>query len=75
MSRVTVSGPGCDEKHDSPELGLSLAINRASSAAKRREEATFYVRDIDGNVVGQAESFTDGSVNIYGTMPLVEVAA
>lgn len=72
---VTISGPGCDEKRDAPQLGLSLAITRANQAAMRREESTFYVRNADGNVVGQAESFADGSVNIYGSMPLVEVAS
>lgn len=75
MSKVTVSGPGCDEKHESPELGLSLAINRASSAAKRREEATFYVRNADENVVGTAEAHSDGSVDVYGQMALVEASS
>jgi hypothetical protein len=70
---VTISGPGCDEKRDDPQVGLSLAITRASEASRRREESTFYVRNLDGNVVGQAESFADGSVSVYGTMPLVEV--
>ena len=41
----------------------------------RHEEATFYVRNQDGNVVGQAESFADGSVSVYGTMQLIEVAS
>ena len=72
---VTVSGPGCDEKSEEPKLGLSLAINKANQAAMRHEEATFYVRNQDGNVVGQAESFADGSVSVYGTMPLIEVAS
>jgi hypothetical protein len=71
---VTVSGPGCDEKRDDPTIGLSLAITHANRTARHREESTFYVRDGDGNVVGQAESFADGSVSVYGSMPLVEVA-
>ncbi len=66
MSKVTISGPGCDETREGVGPGLSLATTHANRAAMRREEVTFYVRDLDGNTLGTAESTDRGGVIVHG---------
>lgn len=61
----TVSGPGVDRNgYDTGGIGLSAAITFASRATG---EATYYVRDPDGNIFGHAERVEDGVVRITRT--------
>lgn len=68
MSRGShvVTGPDLEVAADSASLGLSRAITAGSGAAHRREEATYYVRDRDDEVVGRVEGHADGTVTILG---------
>ncbi len=70
----TVSGRGFDHPADSADLGLSLAINLASRAARERIAASFYVRTAAGNVVGRTDSFEDKSVNVLGPSHFAKAA-
>lgn len=75
QGRFTVSGRGFDHPAENADLGLSFAINLASRASREHVEASFYVRDPGGNVVGRADAFEDGSVSILGEEQLRAVAA
>jgi hypothetical protein len=71
----TVSGRGFDHPAENADLGLSFAINLGSRASQERAEATFYVRDPDGNCVGRVDSLPDGTISIYGPEHFRAVAA
>lgn len=72
-STVTVSGPGVEQVKPGVGSGLSFATTLASHAAKNRIEASFYVREHDGTVVGRADS--DGRVAYtYGPDALAVMA-
>lgn len=72
---VTVSGPGLDRRAPSPAVGLSVAITHANRASMRREEASFYVRDRDGAVIGRADADGQGGVQVLGAAALQIPAA
>lgn len=73
--KFTVSGRGFDHPAENADLGLSFAINLASRASRERVEASFYVRDPEGDLCGRADSFTDGSVSILGREQLKAMSA
>jgi hypothetical protein len=65
-ARYTVTGPEVDRKAESAALGLSAAITVANEATRGGVEASFYVRDPSGKVVGRTDADGHGNVNIYG---------
>lgn len=48
--RFTLSGPGIDRSYETAGVALSAALTYAERL--RKTEGTFYVRDLDGTVVG-----------------------
>lgn len=62
--QFTVSGPGVDHRTVSAEIALSFAINLGSRAQREHTEATYYVRDADGEMRYRIESKPD-LVEIY----------
>jgi HB1/ASXL restriction endonuclease-like protein with HTH domain len=62
---VTITGPDLDATAPNEDLGLSRAITAGSEAARAHREASYYVRDQSGEVVGQVVSNGNGCV-IYG---------
>jgi hypothetical protein len=59
--RFTLSGPGIDKSYETAGVALSAAI---TAAERYGSETTFYVRDLDGTVVGTVERHKDGRVSI-----------
>ena len=47
--RFTLSGPGIDKSYETAGVAVSAGITYADH---REDDATFYVRDFDGKVVG-----------------------
>ena len=47
--RFTLSGPGVDKTYETAGVAISTAITHADH---HPEDATFYVRDFDGSIVG-----------------------
>jgi hypothetical protein len=60
-TRFTLSGPGIDKSYETAGVGISAAI---TAAERYGAEATFYVRDLDGTMVGRVERDQDGRVTI-----------
>lgn len=59
--RFTLSGPGIDKTFETAGVALSVAITRAEH---HDEAGSFYVRDLDGSVVGRVERDRDGNVRV-----------
>jgi hypothetical protein len=59
--RFTLSGPGIDKSYETAGVALSAGI---TAAERYGAEASFYVRDVDGTMVGRVERDEDGRVTI-----------
>lgn len=66
MATFTVTGPDLEVTQPAKGAGLVRAITAACAKAHRHEEASFYVRDPNGDVVGRVDAFQDGTVNVWG---------
>jgi hypothetical protein len=63
---VTVTGPDCDRRAESAGVGLSYAVTCASRASRAGMDASYYVRDEAGDVVGRADTDGSGGVRVFG---------
>ena len=64
LLRYTVSGPGTDKSYETAGVALSAAI---TAAEHHVGAATFYVRDLGGDVVYRVEHDEHGATKVHRT--------